>query len=60
MEIAFEPVAEDVDVLLTVDNRWGMFLPGRERSARFRVTDAQAERMDMAAELRRAIASLRR
>ena len=60
VEIAFEPVAGGVDVLLTVDNRGGLFLPGRERSARFRVTDAAAERVDMAGELRRAIASLRR
>ena len=60
VEIAFGPMAGGVEVLLTVNNRGGLFLPGRERSARFHVTDAMADRTDMAAELRRAIASLRR
>ena len=57
VEISFNPIRGGVEVLLTVDNRGGFFTSGRERSARFRVTDVG--RLDMAAELRRAIASLR-
>lgn len=57
VEISFNPIRGGVEVLLTVDNRGGFFTSGRERSARFRVTDV--DRLDMAAELRRAIDSLR-
>jgi sporulation-control protein len=60
VEIAFEPVPGGVEVLVTVDNRGGLFLPGRERTARLRVLDASLDRLDMAAELRRVIAGLRR
>lgn len=60
VEISFSPLRGGVEVLLTVDNRGGFFTAGRERSARFRVTDADLGRLDLARELRRAIDSLRR
>jgi sporulation-control protein len=60
VEISFAPAPGGVEVLLTVDNRGGFFLPGRERTARFRVADAQTDHLDLASELRRAINSLRR
>ena len=60
VEISFMLVPGGVEVSLTVDNRGGFFTMGRERTARFRVTEAQADRLDMASELRQAIDSLRR
>ena len=60
VEISFALVPEGVEVSLTVDNRGGFFAMNRERTARFRVTEAQADRLDMASELRRAINALRR
>nr|WP_111298270.1 sporulation protein [Paracoccus saliphilus] len=57
VEISFSPIPGGVEVLLTVDNRGGFFTSGRERSTRFRVTDAT--RLDMAAELWKAIDALR-
>lgn len=60
VEISFAPAPGGIEVMLTVDNRGGIFKLGGERTARFRVTDAEAERLDMAAELRRAINALRR
>lgn len=59
VEISFVPVRGGVQVLLTVDNRGGFFNMGRERSARFQVLDAELGRLNMAAELRAAIQSLR-
>lgn len=59
VEIAFSPARGGVEVRLTVDNRGGFFSFGRERSARFRVLESELGRFDMAAELRRAIGSLR-
>ncbi|TNC50419.1 hypothetical protein FHG66_07920 [Rubellimicrobium rubrum] len=60
VEISFDPVPGGIDVLLTVDNRGGFFVPGHERTGRFRVLDAQADRFDLATELRQTINSLRR
>ena len=60
VEISFTPIQGGVEVALTVDNRGGLFMPGRERTARFRVTASQLDRLDMATELRRAIDGLRR
>ncbi|MGF1552286.1 MAG: sporulation protein [Paracoccaceae bacterium] len=59
VEIAFSPARGGIEVHLTVDNRGGFFSFGRERSARFRVSDGDLGRIDMATELRRAIDSLR-
>ncbi|MGR3464468.1 sporulation protein [Limimaricola sp.] len=59
VEISFRPLPRGVEVLLTVDNRGGFFLAGREKSVRIRVDHAEAGRIDMAAELRRAIDRLR-
>ncbi|WP_082483784.1 sporulation protein [Rubellimicrobium mesophilum] len=59
VEISFSPVQGGVEVALTVDNRGGFFALGRERTARFRVSEAQADRINLATELRRAIDSLR-
>jgi sporulation-control protein len=59
VEISFSPAQDGIDVMLTVDNRGGLFTAGRERAARFRVGDADAGRGNMATELRRAIESLR-
>jgi sporulation-control protein len=60
VEISFKPVSRGVEVSLTVDSRGGFFMAGGERTARFRVTEADLGRLDLAAELRRAIDSLRR
>lgn len=60
VEISFQLIPGGVEVLLTVDNRGGFFTMGRERSARFRVMEAEVARLDLASELRRAIDSLRR
>ena len=57
VEISFQPIRGGAEVLLTVDNRGGFFTMGRERSARFQVRDT--DRLDMAAQLRSAIDSLR-
>lgn len=59
VEISFVPAPGGVEVVLTVDRRGGFFTMGRERTARFRVHEAQIDRLDMAAELRRAIGALR-
>lgn len=59
VEISFSPTQDGVEVSLTVDNRGGFFTLERERTARFRVSEAEADGIDMAAELRRAIDSLR-
>lgn len=59
VEIAFRPLPRGVEVLLTVDNRGGFFLAGREKTARIRIDEAEIGRLDMAAELRRAIDRLR-
>ncbi len=59
VEISFVPVAGGVEVLLTVDNRGGFFLAGREKTARIRVDHAEAARIDMGREVRRAIEQLR-
>ena len=60
VEISFALVPEDVVVSLTVDDRGGFFAINRERTARFRVAETQADRLDMASELRQAINGLRR
>ena len=59
VEISFAPRPRGIEVLLTVDNRGGFFIGGRERSVRLRVDHAEAEQLDMAGELRRAIDRLR-
>lgn len=55
VEISFVPVSGGVEVLLTVDNRGGFFLASREKTARIQIDHAEAARIDMARELRRAI-----
>jgi sporulation-control protein len=60
VELSFTPTEWGAEVLLTVDNRGGLFLPGRERTTRFDARERDLGRLDMAEELRRAIASLRR
>ncbi|SDF39137.1 sporulation protein [Limimaricola pyoseonensis] len=59
VEISFAPAPGGVEVLLTVDNRGGLFFGGGERAARIRIAHAEASRIDMASELRRAIDRLR-
>lgn len=58
-ELSFVPISGGMQVLLTVDNRGGLFGMGHERSARFRVMDASADAKALAGELRGAIESLR-
>jgi sporulation-control protein len=60
VEISFALVPRGVEVSLTVDNRGSFFTLGRERTARFRVLEAEMDRLDMAAELRQAVNALRR
>jgi sporulation-control protein len=59
VEVAFLPYAGGVELLLTVDRRGGLFMGGGERMMRLRIDDAEAGRVDMAAELRRVIERLR-
>lgn len=59
VEAAFLPIPGGVELLLTVDRRGGLFLGGGERMTRLRITDAEAPRIDMGRELRRAIEALR-
>ncbi len=60
VELSFTPITGGAEVLVTVDNRGGLFLPGRERTALFEVRNRDLGRLDMPQELQRAIASLRR
>ncbi len=58
VEISFSPTRGGVEVLLTVDRRGGFFAIGGERTARFRVLEAELGRIDMGRELRRAVDGL--
>lgn len=60
VEISFSPIRGGVDVAVTVDSRGGFFSMGGERATRFRVTEAEIPRLDIAAELRGIISALRR
>lgn len=59
VEIFFAPSAGGVEGLLAVDNRGGFVALGRERMARLRIAEADLGRLDLPAELRRAIDGLR-
>ena len=59
VEVSFRPVGRGVEVALTVDRRGGFFKMGGERTARFQVSERDLPRLNMAAELRQAINSLR-
>lgn len=59
VEISFKPIRNGVEVALTVDRRGGFFSAGGERTARFKVTEGELRHLDMASELRNAIAMLR-
>jgi sporulation-control protein len=59
VEISFKPLRNGVEVALTVDRRGGIFTAGGERTARFKVTEGDLSRLDLARELRNAIAMLR-
>jgi len=59
VEISFKPLRNGVEVSLTVDRRGGFFTMGGERVARFKVTEGDLHRLDMASEIRNAISKLR-
>jgi sporulation-control protein len=59
VEISFKPLRNGVEVSLTVNRRGGFFSAGGERTARFSVTEGGLSRLNMASELRNAIAMLR-
>ena len=58
VEVSFVPIDGGMEVVVTADNRGGFFTVGREHSARFCVMDAEIDRLNIAAELRKAINSL--
>ncbi len=58
VEIAFVPRRGDLEVMLTVDRRGGLFAPGGERVARFRLGPTDTDPRAIAPSIRAAIDSL--
>ncbi|WP_411839706.1 sporulation protein [Paracoccus sp. ME4] len=59
-EISFSPIRGGVEATLTVDRRVGLIQAGGERKTKLKVREADLPNMDLAAELRQAIALLAR